>query len=152
MSTPPALDPESLPERSGTGYPEPYRAAVQGRSFRELGDPFGLADFGVNLVRLEPGAASSQRHWHTEEDELVYVLEGEPTLVTEAGRTVLRPGMVAGFAKGRADGHHLRNETDRPVRFLVVGSRHAGDACHYPDIDLQLSPDGVYRKKSGEPW
>jgi uncharacterized cupin superfamily protein len=151
-SPPAALDSATVPEVSRTGYPEPYRGAVAGRSWRALGDPFGLTDFGVNLVRLEPGAASSQRHWHSDEDELVYVLEGEPTLVTDAGPQRLRPGMVAGFAKDRPDGHHLRNETASPVLFLVVGSRREGDACFYPDVDLQVGADGVYRRKSGEAW
>jgi uncharacterized cupin superfamily protein len=151
-SPPAALDSATIPEVARTGYPESYRGDVAGRSWRVLGDPFRLTDFGVNLVRLEPGAASSQRHWHSEEDELVYVLEGEPTLVTDAGPQHLRPGMVAGFPKGRADGHRLLNETDRPVLFLVVGSRRDGDACFYPDVDLQIGPDGVFRHKSGEAW
>src|SRR5690242_3176816 len=91
------VDPSTVPERNATGYPPPYRAAVAGRHYRRLGDAAGLTQFGVNLVRLEPGAASSQRHWHKAEDEFVYVLEGTPTLVTDEGETVLRPGLAAGF-------------------------------------------------------
>jgi uncharacterized cupin superfamily protein len=152
MSEPRAIVADLVPEKSGTGYPEPFRAAVAGRRWRALGDAFGLTDFGVNLCTLPPGTASSQRHWHTEEDELVYMLDGELTLVTDAGRQPFRPGMVVGFAKGRADGHHLLNESEAPARFLVIGSRRHGDECHYPDIDLMVTADGTFRHRSGEPW
>ncbi len=152
MSEPRAIAADLISEKSGTGYPEPFRGAVAGRCWRALGDAFGLTDFGVNLCTLPPGTASSQRHWHTEEDELVYMLDGELTLVTDAGRQPFRPGMVVGFAKGQADGHHLLNESGAPARFLVVGSRHHGDECHYPDIDLMVTADGTFRHRSGEPW
>jgi uncharacterized cupin superfamily protein len=148
----PALDPATLPTREGSSYPEPFRAAVAGRSFQRLGDACGLTDFGVNLVRLRPGAASSQRHWHKLEDELVYVLEGEPVLVTDIGEQRLGPGMAAGFPKGKADGHHLVNRGTEDVVFLVVGSRHRGEEAFYPDIDLHLRADGRFAKKSGELW
>jgi uncharacterized cupin superfamily protein len=145
------VDPSAVPERNATGYPKPFRAAVAGRHYRRLGDEGGLTRFGVNLVRLEPGAASSQRHWHTLEDEFLYVLEGTPTLVTDEGETLLRPGLGAAFPAGEANGHHLLNRTDAPVLFLVVGNRAPEDAAHYPDVDLSFSGD-AYRHKDGTPW
>jgi len=152
--SPAALDALSVPERSGTSYPEPYRAAVAGRHFRQLGDQFGLSQFGVNLVRLEPGAISSQRHWHEAEDEFVYVLEGHPTLVTDEGETPLGPGAVAGFAADRPNGHHLVNRTDRQVLFLAVGTRAIAERCHYPDVDMEYrcyaSGEEGYWRKNGE--
>jgi uncharacterized cupin superfamily protein len=145
------VDPSTVAERSETSYPPPYRGAVAGRHYRRLGDAAGIVNFGVNLVRLEPGACSSQRHWHTHEDEFLYVLEGTPTLVTDAGETLLRPGLAAGFPKGEADGHHLVNRTAAPVLFLVVGDRSAEDECFYPDIDMEIT-GGVLRHKDGTPW
>ena len=152
MPESPALLADDIPRRSGTGYPAPFREMVAGRSWQALGDAFGLTDFGVNLCTVLPGAASSQRHWHTAQDELVYMLDGELILMTDAGRQPLRPGMVVGFPKDRPDGHHLINESDAPARFLVVGSRCEGDECHYPDIDLLVTADGVFRHRTGEPW
>jgi uncharacterized cupin superfamily protein len=152
----PALDPASVPERSGSGYPEPYRAAVEARSLRRLGDAVGLRSFGVNLVRLPPGAASSQRHWHAHEDEFVYMLEGEAELITDAGPQTLRAGMCAGFPAGKADAHHLVNRTDRDVVFLVVGDRRPGiERAEYPDIDLEgrwVEGKWTYFHKDGSPW
>jgi uncharacterized cupin superfamily protein len=151
----PAVDALAIAEVSRTGYPDPYRAAVAGRSWRPLGDAFGLTNFGVNLVRLAPGAASSQRHWHTEEDELVYVLAGTPTLVTDAGEQALAPGMVVGFKPGATDGHHLVNRTAQDVMFLAIGDRVERDECVYPDIDLLLKlVDGRtrYTRKDGTPY
>jgi uncharacterized cupin superfamily protein len=152
----PALDPESVPARSGSGYPEPYRAAVEARSFRRLGDALGLKNFGVNLVRLPPGVASSQRHWHAQEDEFVYMLEGEAELITDGGPQTLRAGMCAGFPAGKADGHHLVNRTDRDVVFLVVGDRRPGiEQAEYPDIDLKgcwVEGRWTYFHKDGRPW
>jgi uncharacterized cupin superfamily protein len=125
-----------MPVVSRTGYLEPYRADVAGRSWRALGEAGALKDFGVNHVTLEPGAWSSQRHWHTDEDEFVVVLTGELTLVTDAGAEPLRPGDCATFAKGVADGHHLQNRTSAPATFLAIGTdRPLTDKCHYPDID-----------------
>jgi uncharacterized cupin superfamily protein len=149
----PAIDPMTVPERRGSGYPEPFRRAAGARVKRALGDAAGLTDFGVNLVHLPPGAWSSQRHWHTHEDELVYVLEGELVLITDAGEQVLGPGMAAGFKKNTPDGHHLVNRSDRMAVYLEVGSRHDGeDETFYPDIDLHLGKDRRYRRKSGEPY
>ncbi len=149
---PPALDPATVPERSGTGYPEPFRAVVAGRHKRALGDALGLVDFGVNLTRLEPGAASAHRHWHTEEDEFVYVLEGELVLVTDAGEQILRPGMCAGFPKGRPDGHQLVNRGDRPALYLEIGSRHPEDEAFYPGLDLRALPGRRFAHADGTPY
>ena len=145
------VDPSTLPERSETSYPPPYRGIIAGRYYRRLGDAAGIGDFGVNLVRLEPGAASSQRHWHTEEEEFLYVLEGTPTLVTDSGEALLQPGMAAGFPKGEANAHHLVNRTGAQVLFLVIGGRSPTDEVFYPDIDMQIT-GGVIRHKDGTPW
>ncbi|MDP6706254.1 MAG: cupin domain-containing protein [Alphaproteobacteria bacterium] len=134
----PIVDPNDLQGRTGSAYPAAFQGVVEGREVRALGDALGLSNFGVNLVTLQPGAASSQRHWHSREDEFVYVLDGDLILVTEAGETALGPGMAAGFPAGKPDGHCLVNRSDRPVRFLVVGDRSAADECHYPDIDLHM--------------
>lgn len=148
---PNVADSASVPERRGSGYPGPYAEPCARRGKRALGNAVGLTRFGVNLTRLEPGAWSSQRHWHTNEDELVYILEGELVLVTDAGETVLRAGMVAGFPAGRADGHHLVNRSDRPALYLEIGDRQEKDDVFYPDIDLEIR-DGVVRHKDGTPW
>ena len=132
----PALDPASVEARVGTAYPAPLDAPVKARRKRPLGDAAGLTRFGVNLVELPPGCWSSQRHWHTRQDEFIYVLEGEVMLITNAGEQVLTPGMCAGFPAGVADGHHLVNCGSAPARFLEVGDRLPGDAGHYSEIDL----------------
>jgi len=152
---PPALDPATLTPRIGSGYPEPFRAAVAGRAKRALGDALGLSNFGVNLVRLPPGVASSQRHWHTKEDEFVYILDGEVTLVTNAGAQVLTAGMVAGFPAGKADGHHLVNRSAGDVIYLEVGDRNPGDEGNYPDIDMQwrqIDGEPEFQHKDGKPY
>ena len=151
----PALDPASVPARLGSDYPEPFAAAVAGRQKRALGDALGLGNFGVNLVRLGPGTASAQRHWHTAEDEFVYVLEGELVLITDGGEQTLRAGMAAGFAAGVADGHQLLNRSDADAVYLEVGDRRAGDEVDYPDIDLAIRLiDGnpAYVRKDGTPY
>ncbi|MEX2650632.1 MAG: cupin domain-containing protein [Alphaproteobacteria bacterium] len=152
----PALDPASVPEKGGTGYPPPYRALVAGRYRRRLGDAAGIRNFGVNLTRLEPGSASAHRHWHEREDEFVYVLEGELVLITNAGAQVLKAGMAAGFPGGVPDGHHLVNRSDKPALFLEIGDRPAGDRFHYPDIDLEGYDESraatVFTHKDGRPW
>ena len=130
-----------------TTYPEPFASRVKGREKRALGEVFGLHNFGVNLTRLAPGAVSSLRHAHSRQDEFVYVLEGHPTLVTDAGERLLAPGMCAGFRAGSGDGHHLQNRTATDVLYLEVGDRTAGDVVTYPDDDLQavLGSDGKWR-------
>ena len=153
---PPALEPMSVPAQVGsTTYPEAFWALVAGRHRRALGDAVGLKNFGVNLVRLDPGAASSQRHWHTKEDEFVYVLEGEATLVTNAGEQTLGPGTAAGFPAGSADGHHLINRTDGDVIYLEVGDRITGDEVDYPDIDMRrghIAGKATFTRKDGTPY
>jgi uncharacterized cupin superfamily protein len=153
---PPALQPRTLPERRGSSYPKPFRAQVEERVKRALGDAAGLSQFGVNLVELPPGCWSAQRHWHTHEDEFVYVLDGELALVTEAGEQVLRAGMAAGFPAGKPDGHHLINRSDRTATYLEVGTRREDvDEVDYPDIDMAIrqTPDGQrFVTKTGEPY
>ena len=137
-----------------TNYPEPFASLVRGREKRRLGDAFGLTNFGVNLTRLAPGAQSSVRHGHTRQDEFVYILEGRPTLVTNAGPTALAPGMCAGFKAGSSDAHHLKNETNEDVWYLEIGDRSPGDTAHYPDDDLAVKEiDGAYlfSRKDGSP-
>ena len=152
-----ALDAVAAPPRAKASlYPEPIAARVKGREKRPLGDLFGLKNFGVNLTRLAPGAISALHHRHTRQDEFIYVLEGEPTLVTGQGReTPLRPGMCAGFpAAGEA--HHLVNRSDRHILYLEVGDRSPEDEVFYPDDDLQVavSRDGkrLFTHKDGRPY
>lgn len=138
-----------------SNYPEPFASRMAGRRKQPLGDVFGLANFGVNLTRLSPGAVSSLRHAHTRQDEFVYVLHGHPTLHTDEGRTSLAPGMCAGFKAGSGNGHHLINETADDVLYLEVGDRTAGDEGSYPDDDLVASMvDGKWRfvHKDGSPY
>ena len=149
------MDSAQIPEQSTSGYPEPYRTRVAGRHRRRLGDAAGLKNFGVNLTRLDPGSESSMRHWHTKQDEFIYVLEGEVTLVTDAGRQKLRAGMAAGFPAGVADGHQLVNETKRPALYLEIGDRTPDDAATYPDVDMAAHVvDGKWRftRKDGSPF
>ncbi|MSU91076.1 cupin domain-containing protein [Rhodobacteraceae bacterium 2CG4] len=139
------LDLSKIEPRTGSGYPEPHRAAVAGRSGLRLGAAGGLTQFGVNLITLAPGAWSSQRHWHLNEDEFVMVTAGELTLITDAGEEVMRAGDCAAFPAGMPDGHHLVNRSDAPGSFLVVGTRAAEDECTYPDIDMKaVSRGGVH--------
>lgn len=134
----PALDPATVPARRGSSYPPPFDRLVAPRERRALGDALGLKNFGVNLLRLPPGCASSQRHWHTRQDEFVYVLEGEAVLVTDGGEQTLSAGMAAGFPAGTGDGHHLINRSDRDALLLEVGDRAAGDEVDYSDIDMMI--------------
>lgn len=148
----PKIDIDAIPPVSKTGYPAPYADAVAGRFYQRLTQPAGLHDFGVNLVILEPGAWSSQRHWHAEEDEFVIILEGAAVLIHDDGRTPMRAGDCASFPKNDGNGHHLVNESDVPMRFLVVGGNGHHGACHYPDIDLHVVGTERYRHKDGTPW
>jgi uncharacterized cupin superfamily protein len=132
----PALDPASVPEVSGSGYPEPYRSRIGTRAKRRLGDACGLTRFGVNLVTLGPGGQSALRHWHTLEDEFVYVLAGEVVLISDAGEQTLSAGMCAGYPAGRRDAHHFVNRTNAPAQYLEIGNRIEGDNAFYPDDDL----------------
>jgi uncharacterized cupin superfamily protein len=138
---PPAIDPESLPVRIGSSYPKQFKEPVAARRKRALGDPVGLTQFGVNLVELPPGCWSSQRHWHSQEDEFVYVPKGEVTLVTDEGEQLLKAASAAGFAAGKPNGHHLVNRSADIARYLEIGSRAAADECRYPDVDLFAGRD-----------
>jgi uncharacterized cupin superfamily protein len=138
-----------------SNYPEPFASRVAGREKRPLGDIFGLTNFGVNLTRLAPAAASSVRHAHSKQDEFVYILQGTPTLVTNVGETLLSPGMCAGFKAGTGDAHHLINRTGEDVVYLEIGDRTDGDAGTYPDDDLQVvMVEGRWRftHKDGTPY
>ena len=130
------IDPQEIEPRTGTGYPQPYQENVASRSKRVLGNAFGLNQYGVNLVELSPGTWSSQRHWHTHEDEFIYVVSGELTLITDAGEQTLTPGMVAGFPAGDSNGHHLVNRSTESATYLEIGDRNPEDEVFYPDIDL----------------
>jgi uncharacterized cupin superfamily protein len=149
------FSPLDVSANSGCGYPEPFRTQVLPRERRALGDAAGLTKFGVNYTTLGPGAASSMRHWHTREDELVFVLSGELVLVTDAGERLLRAGQCAGFPASHADGHQLVNRGTTPAVYLEIGSRDADDAVHYPDVDLEWNAPGSrdrYSHKDGRPY
>jgi uncharacterized cupin superfamily protein len=148
------IDLEAVPVSKGSGYPVPFDAPCAGRIRRRLGDAAGLTDFGVNLLRLPPGTWSSQRHWHSAEDEFVYVLEGEVVLVTDAGEETLKTGGCAGFKAGSKDGHHLQNRSAADAVVLEIGSRKdAEDECDYPDIDLRFPKGGAgFARKDGRPY
>ncbi len=136
-------------------YPEPFASRMQGRTKHPLGDLFGLANFGVNLTRLAPGAGSALRHAHSRQDEFIYVLQGRPLLITDAGETQLAPGMCAGFRAGTGNAHHVVNRTGEEVVFLEVGDRSAGDTATYPDDDLQAAQvEGKWQfsHKDGTPY
>jgi len=150
----PKIDIDAAPTRFGTAYPAPFDAPCQGRQRWKLGDAAGLTQFGVNLMRLPPGQWTSQRHWHTAEDEFTWVLEGEVVLVEDEGETILRAGDCAGFRAGVANGHHLQNRSDTVAVLLEIGSRRpAEDGCDYPDIDLILREgEETYRHRDGTPY
>ena len=145
------IDPGAAPVHRGSGYPSPYDVACQARERRALGDAAGLTQFGVNLLRLPPDSWSSQRHWHSAEDEFTYVLEGEVVLVTDVGEETLHAGDCAGFRAGDANGHHLQNRSGHDALLLEVGSRREEtDAVDYKDIDLTLAAgDRRYRHRDG---
>jgi uncharacterized cupin superfamily protein len=141
--------------RAKNSYPQAYADVTNGREKAALGNAAGLSQFGVNLTRLKPGAASALRHWHENEDEFVYVLEGEIVLIEDAGETVLGPGDCAGFKAGVANGHHLINKSHGDAVYLEIGTRAAVERAHYPDADLVAERDehGMrFLHKSGEPY
>ena len=156
-TSPVAVRASDVPRRARvSSYPEPFASRVAGREKRVLGDLFGLTHFGVNLTRLGPGAVSSIRHAHSKQDEFVYVLEGFPILITNAGETTLEPGMCAGFRAGTGDAHHLVNRSAADVVYLEIGDRTAGDESVYPDDDLRVmrTADGKwsYTRKDGSAY
>ncbi|MCP5151878.1 MAG: cupin domain-containing protein [Ectothiorhodospiraceae bacterium] len=144
------------PRAKPSTYPEPFASRMTGREKRQLGDVFGLKNFGVNLTRLAPGAMSALRHAHSRQDEFVYILAGAPTLVTDEGETLLGPGMCAGFAAGAGNGHHLVNRSADEVVYLEIGDRGAGDSASYPDDDIQAVLDASghwqFLHKDGRPY
>jgi uncharacterized cupin superfamily protein len=154
----PRLDLTKVPVKTGSIYPEPYATMVKGRSSLRLGEAGGLTQFGVNLVTLEAGAMSSLRHWHHHEDEFVWIVEGECVMVQDEGETVMRPGDCAAFPAGSTNGHHFLNRTDRPARFMVVGTKAPREVAVYSDVDLmvELTPGEAGRAhfmyKDGTDW
>lgn len=155
-STPSAVDAASVPSRSvRTVYPEQFAAIFEGRDKKALGNLFGLANFGVNLTRLAPGAISALRHAHAIQDEFVYILQGHPTLHTDEGATALAPGMCAGFKAGTGDAHRLTNDSGKDVVYLEIGDRSAGDEATYPDDDLvarEMTGAWTFFHKDGRPY
>lgn len=148
----PRINPETLPLISHSGYLATYKAAVAERSWQAIGTAGGLTQFGANLVTLPPGAWSSQRHWHSAEDELVVMLTGELVLVEDDGETALGPGDIATFKAGVANGHHLQNRSAATATFLAIGTdRPATDECHYPDIDQYWSEATGFVAKAAQP-
>jgi uncharacterized cupin superfamily protein len=150
----PKIDPASAPTRFGTAYPAPFDEPCRARRRWKLGDAAGLTQFGVNRLELDPGAWSSQRHWHSAEDELCWVVEGEVVLIDDAGEIVLRAGEGAGFPAGQPNGHHLVNRSGAPAVILEIGSRRPEqDGVVYPDIDLVIPEgDGRYHHRDGGPY
>ncbi len=151
----PRIDIDRVPAKTGSIYPAPFKGQAEGRVRKALGDAGGLTQFGVNLTRLPPGAASAQRHWHEAEDELVFVVSGEVTLIDDGGETTLRAGEAAAFRAGHADAHHLVNRSGADAVVLEVGTRAPDERCQYPDIDLVYEKRGGtvrFTNRAGEPY
>jgi len=150
----PKIDTDAIAQSSGCNYPHPFKDICLGPTWRKLGDAAGLDQFGVNLVRLPPGKWSSQRHWHTVEDEFVWILEGEVVAVENDGDHVLRAGECIGWKAGVANGHCLQNRSDRDAVYLEIGTRRPDiDACDYPDIDMVArAGEPGYRHRDGTPY
>lgn len=151
----PKIDMTQVPVKSGTIYPPEFAPQVAGRSSLRLGDVGGLTQFGVNIVILAPGAKSSMRHWHLNEDEFVMMTMGECVLVQDAGETVMRLGDCAAFPAGVPDGHCLINRTETEARFVVVGSKAPREVATYCDVDLTVEQSGgvnTFRRKDGRPY
>jgi uncharacterized cupin superfamily protein len=149
----PKLDLTTTAQRKGSSYPEPFHQIAVNRIRQRLGDAGGLTQFGVNLLQLPPGEWSSQRHWHSAEDEFVYVISGEVVLVTDKGQEVLRAGDCAAFPRNTPDGHHLINKSGTIALCLEVGARVQGDVTMYPDIDMMFDPNvDNFTHKDGTPY
>ena len=149
------VDADAVDSQTGTAYPEPFRSRMGVYAWKSLGDAFGLDQFGCNLETFEPGAQSSVRHWHSSVDEIVYMLEGELTLVVDEGEFTMTPGMVVGFPAGDTNAHHLVNRSDEPARALIIGTRNQDDKAFYPHDDLAWLPlpDGFQAcHKDGTPY
>lgn len=149
----PKIDLAAVPKRQGSGYPAPFDAPCATRVRQRLGDAGGLTDFGLNLMQLPPGGWSSQRHWHSHEDEFVYVLSGELILIEDAGETILKAGDCAAFPKNTGNGHHMINRSTAPATYLEVGTRSPDDVITCADVDM-MSPSSVGRflHKDGTPY
>ena len=149
----PKLDLSAVPVRQGSGYPAPFDLPCATRMRQRLGDAGGIRDFGINLMHLPAGSWSSQRHWHSHEDELVFILEGELILVEDEGETLLRAGDCAAFPKGTGNGHHMINRSGATAIYLEVGSRHPEDVTTWSDADGKSSnADGRFVHKDGRPY
>lgn len=152
----PKIDIDKVPDEVATGYPVQFRNVIEGRSRKRLGNAIGLTQFGVNICTIKPGSQSSQRHWHQNEDEFVYVLEGEVVLIEDGGEVVLKKGEAAGWKAGAPNGHTIANRSDRDALVLEVGTRDpVGDKVVYPDIDMLFERTGDarrYTRKSGDPY
>ncbi|MDZ4137378.1 MAG: cupin domain-containing protein [Erythrobacter sp.] len=145
----PKLDLDAIPQTNATGYPPPYDAAVAGRWYRRLAPPAGLTQMGASHVVLEPGAFSSQRHWHRGQDELVVMIEGHAVLIDDRGETPVSAGDVLAFPAGEANGHHLHNRSDSPCAFVAISAGvRDDDSGEYSDIDMVFGPEG-YAHKDG---
>ena len=150
----PKIDIAKIPAQKLAAYPQRFAAVIAGREKQRLGDAVGLTQFGVNITRIKPGSASALRHWHEQEDELIYMLEGELVLCEDGGETVLRAGDAAGFKAGSGNGHCLVNRGSRDALYLEVGTRAASERVHYPDVDLRMERDAAGRRfvtRAGEP-
>lgn len=151
----PKVDIAKVPVKSGSFYPADFQAEHKGRHKQALGDAVGLTQFGVNISRIEPGQSSALRHWHENEDEFIYMLEGELVLIENDGESVLGPGDAAGFRAGSGNAHKLINRTDRDAIYFEIGTRAAFERVHYPDVDLVMERDTGerrYRHRNGEPY
>jgi uncharacterized cupin superfamily protein len=151
----PKIDIANLPVDTRTGYPQPFDRVVVGRGRKRLGNAIGLDQFGVNLTTLKPSAASALRHWHEQEDEFVYILEGEVVLIEDGGECVLKAGDAAGFKANSRNGHQLVNRGSRDAVYLEIGTRSRHERVDYPDVDLMVVRDdnGMrYTHKNGEPY
>jgi len=149
------INPQDVPDKTNSNYPNEFKSFVVGRSKKRLGDAAGLQNFGVNLVKLEPGSCSALRHWHAKQDEFIYILEGEVTLVTNSNEQTLKAGMAAGFPAGEANGHHLINRSTSVAVYLEIGDRTPDDEVSYPDDDLMAKHSlkgWVFTRKDGSAY
>ena len=151
----PALNPGDVPVKTGTRYPKEMKGASEAREKRALGDALGLTKFGVNLVRMAPGTESSIRHWHTKQDEFIYVVQGELTMITDEGEQTLTAGLAAGFKAGTANGHCIINRSNEDALYIEVGDRGPGDEVTYADVDMEkrlVDKKEVFVRKDGTPY
>ncbi len=152
----PKIDMSKAAVRTTSNYPPQFQSIVAGREKRALGNLAGLTQFGVNLTTLKPGAASALRHWHEQEDEFIFIIEGEAVLIENEGETILKAGEAAGFKAGVTNGHQLVNRSSRDVVYLEIGTRSKNEVAHYPDVDLALTHDTagkmLFTHKSGQPY